>query len=103
MKIYELAFLWMGFCSEGLFSYESDFVFPSKKAIYDEIWWCIEHLESQIKWDFLNNIKERRGMLSSTKKNISPVDIKSFAIWQKFRWTSLHIDEDVWMGVHKIR
>ena len=31
-------------------------VLASKKAISDEIWWCIEHLESQIKWDFLNNI-----------------------------------------------
>ena len=68
MEISELAFVWTWFCFKVVYFHAfkelswtwirffTHFVFASKKAISDEIWWCIEHLESQIKWDFLNNI-----------------------------------------------
>ena len=111
IRICELAFLWMWFCSESLFSwiwigFFIHLVFASKKAISDEIWWCIEHLESQIKWDFLNNTKERRRTLRSTQKYPSSWTVTfywSLCHLAKFWRTSLHIDEDVWTWVHKIR
>ena len=118
MEISELAFVWTWFCFKVVYFHAfkelpwiwirffTHFVFASKKAISDEIWWCIEHLESQIKWDFLNNTKERRGTLRSTQKYPSSWTVTfywSLCHLAKFWWTSLHIDEDVWTWVHKIR